>query len=1432
MKNVLPLLLMLVCSSCRDQWKETELVSEPPASSPIIIGVNGDTIPAEVPIPVKSTTIPLSDLPPPTVTRAIPPRPISVNNNVYARFQTETLPVDESKLQRHIILEAEEEQPPLVKKSQLPATFLPAKALGALRSEDIATHDIRYLDVTQGLSTSYLWAICMDESGYIWYSAAEEGVCRYDGNFTTCFSESEGLLSNNVYEIIEDRHHNLWFAGKDGVTKFDGTNFTNFELLDQQDAVLCLFEDQRGFIWWGTVDQGVMRYDPVHDEIRQFKSEGLFSSVTYHITEDQKGNLWFGGAYGAYAYDRKQFTVFNEKAGLVYPAVTCIAEDSGGRIWMTTPAGLSIYDGQSFQNQLFPTNEKKPYFHFVFEDSRGQIWLATKRQGLFRFDGQNYYRYGEPEGLRFGEVIEMMEDKRGQLWVTTFGGGINVLDVNTFRYFSTTDGLKHNYIDALAVDATGNLWIANEGLTRFDGEHYHHFSIENGLPETRVYSLASDEANNLWIGMNNVIAKYDGQQFIQYHFLTNPFIHQILPAQNGDLWISTNVGVIRINDEKYTYFGTEEGLPNSDISVLAEDAQGNIWMGAEAVLTKYDGRHMTHFTFHRALPGHYISDCYVDRNATVWLGTNKGLYQYQRDSLVPVLEAAPLSRENISGILEDERGGLWVSTEKGLMLIEQDAGSQSGYQTQTFYGNVDLKIPGFSSAIALDAANRLWLGSTKGLVMLPLDQFYAGQKAYVPPVFLTELKLNDTFINFSNASQSVAIDADFENQTLSFDTSPPFFHYPTGLKVPYGIDHFTFTYTGIDWKSPTHLQYQYQLQGLDAGWSQMTLENKVDYRNIPPGTYTFMVKAGSDAGIWSDPLNYRFTIRPPWWLTGWAYIGYTLLFGLLTYAFFLFLKARLQLENQLQYEQAEAQRLKELDTFKTRLYTNLTHEFRTPLTVILGMAEQMREQPRKNFRQGIQLIERNGRQLIRLINQLLDLSKLENKAFQLQLLQGDLVHYLRYLTESFQTYANANNLGLRFSAGTESLITQYDPEQIKQIMTNLISNAVKFTPSGGHIQVSLLKRGQEVVIQVQDNGVGIDKKDLPYIFDRFYQVDDSSTRKGEGTGIGLAHTRELVQLMEGKIQVESQKDQGTTFSIVLPIISPGATAPDKPVSIHASPFPVVEKGTAEPRENHTPSGLASELPELLIIEDNYDVVLYLQACLEDAYFINVAYNGESGIDMALKNVPDIIICDVMIPEKDGYKVCETLKNDDRTSHIPIILLTAKADIPSRIKGLRQGADAYLSKPFHKEELLVRLQLMVEKQQKLAAHYQRKWQESSPTATAAVPSDEQGNLENAFLEKLTDILETNYGNEQFGLPDLCKKLGMSRSQLFRKMKAVLQMAPSDFIRSFRLRKAKYLLENTDLNVNEVTWKVGFSNPTHFSRIFKEEFGVSPSSYGNK
>ncbi|MCB9288986.1 MAG: response regulator [Lewinellaceae bacterium] len=514
---------------------------------------------------------------------------------------------------------------------------------------------------------------------------------------------------------------------------------------------------------------------------------------------------------------------------------------------------------------------------------------------------------------------------------------------------------------------------------------------------------------------------------------------------------------------------------------------------------------------------------------------------------------------------------------------------------------------------------------------------------------------------------------------------------------------------------------------------------------------------------------------------------------------------------------AEANQLRELDELKSRLYTNLTHEFRTPLTVILGLADQI-----KGYEKEKSLIRRNGKNLLRLINQMLEMSRIESGKASLEIQQSDILPFLHYVTDSFHSLALSKKISLSFFSPEERIVMDYDREKVRQILSNLIANAIKFTPEYGEVQVAVQKADQKLRLSVRDSGIGISREDLPGIFGRFRQADDSSIRKGEGTGIGLALVKELVKLMEGDIEVKSQLKKGSEFIVSLPIRNQGPLEEWKEETLETEP-----RDEATAADITPPVSARGSSPLLLIIEDNQDVVYYLQSLLQEEYRLLVAQNGAEGVELAIETVPDIIISDVMMPEKDGFEVCHELKQDEHTSHIPIILLTAKSDMASKKEGLQTGADAYLAKPFDREELFIRLQMLIEIRQKLKEKYQN-------VSLGSVPDTEiRNNPELQFLQKLEGVLQENLDNEDFRVyPHLCRAMLMSRPQLYRKIKALKDMSPSDYLRLYRLREARQLLLQTDEKVGDIAAKTGFRDPSYFTKAYTSEFGETPSETRNK
>lgn len=580
--------------------------------------------------------------------------------------------------------------------------------------------------------------------------------------------------------------------------------------------------------------------------------------------------------------------------------------------------------------------------------------------------------------------------------------------------------------------------------------------------------------------------------------------------------------------------------------------------------------------------------------------------------------------------------------------------------------------------------------------------------------------------------------------------------------------------------------------------------NIVTLFRLPPGLYDLEIQSRS---LEADSKKLTILILAPWYWSKIALAIYTIIgISLLIYLYYFLLSRRLL---QQQYEKAQ-----EIDSFKTSLYTNITHEFRTPLTVISGMAERVAEDPDNWLNKGTQLIKRNSQILLNLVNQMLELRTIESGSAKVNSIQGDIVGYIKYLLESFHSMAESKDIQLHFHCEEDQIVMDYDPEKINYIISNLISNAIKFTPNKGSIytnlSVSTEDNGSYLTIKIRDTGKGIPEDQQDKIFDRFYQVDDSASREGEGTGIGLALTKELVNLLKGQIKVKSKVGTGSTFTVSLPITQDAPKSDIRQLRfINAIRSETVQEAQSEDDGRST----------ILIVEDNQDVITYISSCLNQSYNVTLAMNGAQGIEKALEMVPDLIITDVMMPEKDGFEVCGILKSDDRTSHIPIIMLTAKADHQSKLEGLRRGADAYLPKPFDQEELLIRIAKLLELRKELQIKYvqllDNKIEEVSP--------------EDEFVLKAKQIVEANLANEHFKGAYLERALGIGRTQLYNKLKALTGYSSTEFINSVRLNKAKELLETGKGNVSEVAFEVGYNSISYFSKLFKEKFGYSPSEH---
>ncbi len=1398
------LLLLLLSSSCKEQDDDLSVPSQNAyAASDSVSTTNVSYLP----INIQRKRIAIDTMAAPQITMAGPPKKVPAYNNA-----------KKIVLSPPEIIQPNTNLPFQIKQLDIryektAVTYpTPSKAKEA-DFKDNAIYDIRFWDVKHGLNSSYIHAIFQDSKGYLWFGGWEDGICRFDGDSFLTFNADQGLKKEAINTIWEDKNGDLWLGTKEGLVKYDGYYFTDYPEITAY--VSDIFKDSQGRIFIATYEGLIWEEE---GSFYTLTSENFPPWITTSVVEDNKGNIWFGTKSGLYRWNKEELSHWAiDKANNGELVLDLFIADDG-ILWIATIKGAWMYDGTSFR---YISNLEGKEVRKVIQANNGDIWLGVFQDGVYRYDGEYLHQYTEKEGLNNNEVFPLLEDDKGQIWVGMHSGGVDRINPNSFINLTKEEGLSSNKFNHFITDSEGHTWMATEyeGVMKYDGTHYYYYSEEHGgLPVDRIQYLLEDKAKNLWFGSYaQGLIKFDGKKFTYYtteNGLCGNEVWYIVEDKQGLLWISTlKGGLCSFDGKEFIHYQMEDGTPISRNLLIAQGE--NLWLSNYDDFFKYDGQ-----TFYRVqtAAGHSVRTISVleDTKHRLWLASPDGVYLFDEETFTHYTTKNGLSNNEVWSINQDIKNNIWIGTEKGLNFAELNENAPIKFKT---FKEVDgLKTQDNIHNSSYRRGNELWWGMGKNLLQLDLNKFYTNIDSTPPTVHLNNIRLNDLFFDFSQSKK-----VQLSNGKIEYSSRPRFQNYPNDLVISHKINHLSFDFSGLEWSAPHDIVYRYLLEGLEEDWSPPTKESRIDYRSLPYGAYTFKVQAKGRWSDWSEVLPYSFTIRPPWWHTWWAYLLYGGLFCTLIYGISNVLQRRLVLRNQLKQEQDEAQRLKELDSFKSRLYTNLTHEFRTPLTVILGMTQHIKSNPKQFLDTGTKLIERNGKSLLRLINQLLDLSKLENNAFQLQLQQADIVAYLRYLTESFQTYTNSHNLSLQFYCPLEELQMDYDPEQVQQIMTNLLSNAVKYTRSGGAIKVNVAQNGQQLYLKIEDTGIGIAAADLPYVFDRFYQVDNSATRKEEGTGIGLAHTRELVRLMGGKIKVESEIEKGTVFSILLPVTTKAVVkTPELLATDLADVFP-------KPEGNNTTN--TAQLPQLLIIEDNPDVVTYLEACLVAQYHIDIAFNGKIGIEKALENSPDLIISDVMMPEKDGYEVCNTLKQDERTSHIPIILLTAKADTASKIIGLKRGADAYLAKPFDKEELLTRLEQLLERQQRITNYLSRKMNEESLPHSLESAVQEAIAVEDEFIKKVRKIVAENYTNEDFALPQLCQKIGMSRSQIFRKMKVLINQSPSDFIRTYRLKEAKKLLETGDFTVSEVAWKVGYKYLPHFSNSYQELFGESPSTTNN-
>jgi signal transduction histidine kinase/ligand-binding sensor domain-containing protein/DNA-binding response OmpR family regulator len=1309
-----------------------------------------------------------------------------------------------------------------------------------------------------GLSNNQIHCIVQDKKGWMWFGTSQ-GICRFDGyRFTVFKNEPEdtaSLKGNLVRAILEDSKGQLWVGTENGgLNKFNREkenfqhyfyNGTNAVLKDA--SVTSIHEDAAGILWVGT-ETNLYRIDN-ENKLTEIKpaNRTAFSDYFRVLKSDQSGKIWIGANNGLFVYNPDNNLV--EKIRL--PQATSsneeiweIAFDTDGTVWVGSYAnGMFTVNPISLEAThliLDPNNDRSNTVRSVAKDRNGKYWIGT-RGGLYIYEKNKgvtafYYRdEREPKSLVNNSIQCIVHDRKGDVWIGT-RNGINFLieerqSIHGFKSMPGDDRyLNSSEIYTFWIDPKGDVWAGTESgginiLNRETGRFRYLLPQKgnpNSLSRNCIKALLDDGKNNLWIGtflggidvmnlQNNTFRHYRNDPDNPASLSDNR-VWALLQDRNKDIWVGTSNGLDKFdpNTQSFTHF--RNLVDGQQVNWLVEDSDGCLWIGAdELILYNPVDQKITRIQ---------ESTRYMlqDSKNRFWLATlNRGLALYSKDKGIVkyYTEKNGLANNQTLAILEDNEHFLWISTTNGLSKFDPETerfhnfSLKNGFQNNQFtYG-----------AAAKTADGELLFGGISGFNIFNPTKIKSGD--YFAPIVLTDLRIFNKPVKIGDHKRNVLTKSISETEKIT---------------LQYDQNSITLDFASFDYANSLGIQYSYFLEGFDKDWNEPSVNRSATYTNLDPGDYFFQVKTVSIDRKESNPgPMLKITVLPPYWETWWFRSLLFLAIVALFYFMISFLLNKEKLKNDLVLERLKAKKLHELDMMKLRFYTNISHEIRTPLTLILGPLEKMRSNaiPASEIKGHVEVMHRNASQLHQLINQLLDFRKMETGNLKLTLTCGDLVSFLAGIVGSFDKYAEEKEIELKFNSLKKEIITNFDSDKLGKIMNNLLSNAFKFTGKGGKISVNLAlvfdsddndpigesADKRTIEITVKDTGIGIADSNMEKIFTRFFQVDDKA--KQTGTGIGLALTKELVKLHNGSISVQSKPGKGSKFTIHLPYedISNQAVAVTEKAEIPCE-IPgakLLEEQPAEP--------IMTGRKIMLLVDDNSDVRYFIKSHFITNYQVLEAENGLEGWNIALKTIPDIIISDVMMPDMDGFEFCRKVRKDERTSHIPIILVTALGSREHEIEGLSHGADDYITKPFDLVILQTKVENILSVRQSLRQKYTSEMLLQPKNIILSSPDER-------FLQKAIEVIEKNISDPDLDIERFAAEIGVSRMQLYRKLDALTEMTVKEFVRNIRLKRAAQLLVQRRLNISEVAYAVGFKDLSHFRKCFKQEFGMSASDYVDK
>ena len=1318
-----------------------------------------------------------------------------------------------------------------------------------------------YISINEGLSQSTVFSIDQDKRGNMWF-ATYDGVNKYDGYAFTVYQHNEddpNSIANDISRIVKtDSQGRVWIGTRDGLSRYDEEKdiFQNFfyEKNGKHLQVNGIEEISPEQLLIST-PEGLIMFDIKESKfIDDSFSTAMHKTIasTLYRQDDQ---IYIGTSTdGLYTYSITQKTFEKVIPILGTKQIQAILQQSPTRIWVATEgAGLFLINPKTkeIKNYLHsPSNPKSissNYIRSLAMDSQNRLWIGT-------FNDLNIYHEGtdsfasyssnpvENGSLSQRSVRSIFMDSQGGMWLGTYFGGLNYYHpirnrFKNIRNIPYKNSLSDNVVSCIVEDKDKNLWIGtNDGglnlynpiTQRFTSYTLQEDESTRGIGSNNIKAVYVDEKKSLvYIGTHagglSILHRNSGQveNFNQRNSqLVNENVYAILPDGEGNLWLGTLSALVRFNPEQQSFTTIEkekDGPPvvSKQITTLFRDSHKRLWIGGEEGLSvfKQEGLDIQKASI---LPVSNVTKLFTNciyeaSNGVIWVGTREGFYCFnEKDKQIKRYNTTNgLPNNVVYGILEDSFGRLWLSTNRGISCFNPET-----EKFRNFTESDGLQSNQFNTAsYCRTSVGQMYFGGINGITTFRPELLL--DNPYTPPVVITKLQLfnkvvrpdDETGILTKNISETKSI-------TLK--------SWQTAFSIEFVVSNYI---------SGQHNTFAYKLEGYDKEWYYLTDSRTVSYSNLPQGTYQFLVKAANSDGKWNPiPTALEIIVLPIWYKTWWALLIFFATFaGFITFVF-RFFWMRKSMEAQLEIERRDKEHQEEINQMKMRFFINISHELRTPLTLILTPLQEIINKISDRWtRNQLEYIQRNANRLLHLVNQLMDYRRAELGVFELKAKKGN-AHQL--IQDNFLFYdklARHKKITYTLHSELEDKEVLFDANYLELIVNNLLSNAFKYTESGQSITVTLKEENGWLLLQVSDTGIGIPINKQGKIFERFYQIESEHV----GSGIGLSLVQRLIELHHGRIELDSEENKGSTFSVYLPqdlsVYKPSELASNDEQNEEEQVYSTNSKAMyfidTEKVENESVESGDKKRGTILIVEDNNEIRRYLSNGLADLFNTLEAGNGEEALEKLKDNEVDVIVTDVMMPVMDGIKLCKNVKQNIRTCHIPVIILSAKTDIKDQMEGLQMGADDYIPKPFSLAILTTKIQNMMRTRRRMLDKYAKSL-EVEPEKITFNAMDE------ALLKRAMAIVEKNMDNIEFSTDEFAREMNMSRSNLHLKLKAITGESTIDFIRKIRFNEAAKLLKDGRYTVAEVSTMVGFNTPSYFATSFKKYFGCLPTEYIKK